>query len=129
MSATQNEKPQTREESEGGVNTERPGHPEPPERFIRLQAEMVLQVTDMGRLRSAALARIAEEEHMPDDERAHARDAVQRDEAEALAYLIDPFDLVGEVPGVELVHASWGSAHTDYDPDSEEWDLYEDDER
>jgi hypothetical protein len=90
---------------------------------------MVLQITDTGELRSAALERIADEEHMPDDERAHAHDAVQRDEAEALAYLIDPFDLVGEVPGVELVQASWSSAHTEYDPEGEEWDLYEEGEK
>ncbi|MCQ4082202.1 hypothetical protein NGB36_16700 [Streptomyces sp. RB6PN25] len=95
---------------------------------MRLQAELVVQITDTGQLRSAALGRIAEEEHMPDDERTHARDAVQRDEAEALAYLVDPFDLVGEVPGVELVQASWSSAHTDYDPDAEEWELYEEDD-
>jgi hypothetical protein len=110
-----------RKGSEDSVNSERP------ERFIRLQVEMVLQITDTGELRSAALERIADEEHMPDDERAHARDAVQRDEAEALAYLIDPFDLVGEVPGAELVQASWNSAHTEYDPEAEEWDLYEED--
>ncbi|MBV9025616.1 MAG: hypothetical protein JO362_17895 [Streptomycetaceae bacterium] len=100
---------------------------ERPECFIRLQVEMVLQVTDTGELCSTALRRIADEEYMPEDERAHARDAVQRDEAEALAYLIDPFDLVGEVPGVELIQASWSSAHTDYDPEAEEWDLSEED--
>jgi hypothetical protein len=121
MNATQNENLQMCEGSEDSVNSERP------ECFIRLQVEMILQITDTGELRSAALERIADEEHMPDDERAHARDVVQRDEAEALAYLIDPFDLVGEVPGAELVQASWSSAHTDYDPEAEEWDFSEED--
>lgn len=50
------------------------------------------------------------------------------DTAEALAYLVDPFDLVSQVPGVELQQASWSSERIDYDPDSPEWDLDEDDE-
>ncbi|CAM5514228.1 DNA primase OS=Streptomyces griseomycini OX=66895 GN=FHS37_001350 PE=4 SV=1 [Streptomyces griseomycini] len=47
------------------------------------------------------------------------------DTAEALAYLIDPFGLVGEVPGVELQQASWSGERIDYDPDSPERDLDE----
>lgn len=50
------------------------------------------------------------------------------DTAEALAYLVDPFDLVSEVPGVDLQQASWSSERVDYDPDSPEWELDEDDE-
>ena len=64
---------------------------------------------------------------MPDEERAHAESAVTEDTAEALAYLVDPFDLVSEVPGVELAQASWSSEQIDYDPDSPEWDLDEED--
>ncbi|MFC9652207.1 hypothetical protein [Streptomyces sp. NPDC056937] len=77
---------------------------------------------------AAALARIGEDESLPDDERAHARSAVREDEAEALAYLVEPFDLVKEVPGVELAQASWTSELIDYDPDAVEWALDEDDE-
>ena len=64
---------------------------------------------------------------MPADERAHAEGAVTEDTAEALAYLVDPFDLVGDLPGVELAQASWSSEQIDYDPDSPDWDLDEDD--
>ncbi len=96
-------------------------------RHVRLQVELVLEITDESGLTSAALDQIAGDAYLPDQERAHARDAVQRDEAEALAYLVDPFDLVSGVPGVELVQASWNSAHIEYDPDDEEWDFYEDD--
>lgn len=76
---------------------------------------------------AAALRRIAEDEGVPDSERAHVEGAVTEDTAEALAYLVDPFDLVGEVEGVELQQASWSSERVEYDPDSPEWDLDDDD--
>nr|WP_245769427.1 hypothetical protein [Streptomyces indicus] len=87
--------------------------------------ELVLEVTDEGALAGAALDRIGEDAYMPDDERVHAESAVQEEAAEALAYLVDPFDLVAEVPGVELAQASWSSESVDHVPD-EAWD--EDDE-
>ncbi|GAA1883702.1 hypothetical protein [Streptantibioticus ferralitis] len=101
------------------------GAEETPARYIRLQVDLVMEITDPDELTEAAVAQIDGDEFMPEDERAHARDAVQRDEAEALAYLVDPFGLVNGVAGIELVQASWSSAHTEYDPDSDEWDLYE----
>ncbi|MFE9887650.1 hypothetical protein [Streptomyces scopuliridis] len=88
--------------------------------------ELVLEVDDLERLSAAALDRISADESMPDDERAHARSSVREDEAEALAYLVEPFDLVKEVPGVELAQASWTSEVIDYDPDAVEWGLDED---
>ncbi|MER8068979.1 hypothetical protein ABTZ59_11880 [Streptomyces sp. NPDC094034] len=97
-------------------------------RYVRVQVELVLEVDDPERLSAAALARIGADESMPDDERAHARSAVREDEAEALAYLVEPFDLVKEVPGVELAQASWTSELIDYDPDAVEWGLDEEDE-
>lgn len=100
-------------------------------RFVRLKVELVLEVADAEALTGAALQRIAEtvdEGAMPAEERPHAERAVQEDEAEAVAYLVDPFDLVGDVPGAELVQASWSSEQVDYDPDSPDWDLDEDDD-
>ncbi|MFF4234153.1 hypothetical protein [Streptomyces sp. NPDC001820] len=97
-------------------------------RYVRLRVELVLEVGDSGALTGAALDRIAADEFMPDEERAHAESAVREDEAEAIAYLVDPFDLVSDVPGVELAQASWSSEQIDYDPDAEEWDLNEEDE-
>ncbi|GHH86556.1 hypothetical protein GCM10017771_24180 [Streptomyces capitiformicae] len=87
-----------------------------------------MEVEDVEALTGAALRRISGDADMPADERVHAVSAVTEDTAEALAYLIDPFDLVGEVPGVELAQASWSSESIDYDPDSPEWGLDEDDE-
>ncbi|WP_406725834.1 hypothetical protein WJ438_15795 [Streptomyces sp. GD-15H] len=93
-------------------------------RFVRLRVDLVLQVDDEDAVTSAALARI-EDDDMADAERLPARNAVSEDAAEALAYLVDPFSLVGDVPGVELQQASWSSEQIDYDPDSPEWDLDE----
>nr|WP_079083068.1 hypothetical protein [Streptomyces antibioticus] len=97
-------------------------------RFVRLRVELVVEVDNEDAVTKAALERIADDPEMPADEQAHAEGAVTEDTAEALAYLVDPFDLVSEVPGVELVQASWSSERIDYDPDSPEWDLDEDDE-
>ncbi|MEU6590278.1 hypothetical protein ABZ923_13855 [Streptomyces sp. NPDC046881] len=96
-------------------------------RFVRLRVELVLEVHDDDAVAKAALRRIAEDQELPEGERAHAEGAVTEDTAEALAYLVDPFDLVGKVPGVELQQASWSSERIDYDPDSPDWDLDEDD--
>lgn len=96
-------------------------------RFVRLRVELVVEIDDEEAVTRAALERIADDSEMPADEQAHAESAVTEDTAEALAYLVDPFDLVSEVPGVELVQASWSSEQIDYDPDSPEWDLDEDD--
>ncbi|MEU3204477.1 hypothetical protein ABZ702_11475 [Streptomyces cyaneofuscatus] len=96
---------------------------------------MVLEVTDLDALTGTALESIAAEYGEPvsgitesdtAEERMHAEATVRADGAEALASLIDPFDLVSEVPGVELAQASWSSESVDYDPDAEGWD--EDDE-
>ncbi len=82
---------------------------------------------DSGAVTEAALTRIADDTDMPAEERVHAESAVTEDTAEALAYLVDPFDLVSEIPGVELAQASWSSEQIDHDPDSPDWDLDEDD--
>ncbi|WP_235968313.1 hypothetical protein [Streptomyces mesophilus] len=91
-------------------------------RFVRLRVELVLEVTDEDSLAGAALDRIGEDAYMPEEERTHAESAVREEAAEALAYLVDPFDLVAEVPGVELTQASWSSEAVDHDPDDPEWD-------
>ncbi|MFG3203394.1 hypothetical protein [Streptomyces sp. NPDC048192] len=97
-------------------------------RFVRLRVELVLEVQDEDQLSKAALRRLAADAQLPPAERTQAEGAVTEDTAEALAYLVDPFDLVSEVPGVELQQASWSSERVDYDPDSPEWELDEDDE-
>jgi hypothetical protein len=95
-------------------------------RFVRLRVDLVLEVDDQGAVTEAALRRIAEDDGMPAEERVHAEDAVTQDAAEALAYLVDPFDLVGDMPGIELAQASWSSEEIDYDPDAPDWEFDED---
>jgi hypothetical protein len=90
--------------------------------------ELVLEVENEEAVTAAALERIAGEEGLPDAERARAEDTVTADTAEALAHLVDPFDLVSEVPGVELRQASWSAERVGHDPDSPDWDLDEDDD-
>ncbi|MET7936557.1 hypothetical protein [Streptomyces sp. NPDC005322] len=89
--------------------------------FVRLRVELVLEITDPGELRRTAYERIEGDAGMPVEERGHARITAESDEAEALAYLIDPFDLVDEVAGVELAQASWSCERIDYDPGAAEW--------
>jgi hypothetical protein len=97
-------------------------------RFVRLQVELVLEIEGPDRLSAAALGRIVTDELMREDERAQAEATVRQDPAEALAYLVEPYDLVREVPGVELAQASWTSEEIAYDPDSVEWALDDEDE-
>ncbi|WP_460068821.1 hypothetical protein [Streptomyces sp. YKOK-I1] len=96
-------------------------------RFVRVRVDLVVEVHDPDGLTGAAVGRIEGDPDLPDTERVHARSAVTEDTAEAIAYLVDPFDLVSEVPGVELQQASWSTEPIDYDPDSPEWGPYEDD--
>ncbi len=96
-------------------------------RYVRVRVELVLAIEDEEAVTGAALQGLAGEPDLSDTERADSERAVTEDTAEALAHLVDPFDLVGAVPGVKLQQASWSSEEIDYDPDSPEWDLDEDD--
>ncbi|MBD0711720.1 MULTISPECIES: hypothetical protein [unclassified Streptomyces] len=100
--------------------------PESP-RYVRLRVDVVLEIDGPAELTEAAEARIDADEFMPEEERVHARAAAREDGAEALAYLVEPFDLIRDVPGIEMVQASWSSEEIEYDPDALEWDLGEED--
>jgi hypothetical protein len=89
--------------------------------------ELVLEVDDADAVTKTALRRIADDAEMPAAERGRAEGVVTEDTAEALAYLVDPFDLVSQVPGIELQQASWSSEPIEYDPDSPDWEYDEDD--
>ncbi|GAA2751113.1 hypothetical protein GCM10010440_62110 [Kitasatospora cinereorecta] len=94
-------------------------------RFVRLTIELIAEITDEQALKAAALAQVAEDEYLDDDERAQSAEAIEVDPSGSLAHFIDPVALLGDVPGVELTSATWESANTDYDPDDESWDEYE----
>ncbi|MEU9360790.1 hypothetical protein AB0M42_02465 [Streptomyces sp. NPDC051784] len=101
--------------------------------YVRLHVELVLEVSDPDALTGTALESIAADftasgaaADETAEERTHAEETVREDAAEALASLIDPFDLVSQVPGVELAQASWSSETIDYDPEDEAWAVGED---
>ena len=96
-------------------------------RFVRVRVDLVLEIEDEDAVIGAARHRIAEDAELAPEERTHAESAVTEDTAEALAFLVDPFVLVSEVPGVELQQASWSSERIEYDPDAPDWDPDEDD--
>ncbi|MER5735986.1 MULTISPECIES: hypothetical protein [unclassified Streptomyces] len=96
-------------------------------RHVRLRVDIVLEIDGPAELTAAAEERIDSDEFMPAEEREHARAAVREDPSEALAYLVEPFDLVRGLPGVELVQAAWSSEEIEYDPDAMEWELDEED--
>jgi hypothetical protein len=86
-----------------------------PSPHIRLRVDLVVEIADADVLTRSALEHVARDELMPDEERAHTEEIIRGDAGEALACLVDPFDLVRELPGVELAHASWGSEEMDAD--------------
>ncbi|QPP06846.1 hypothetical protein G4Z16_11085 [Streptomyces bathyalis] len=86
-----------------------------PSPHIRLRVDLVVEIADADALTRSALDHVARDELMPDEERADAEEIISGDAGEALACLVDPFDLVRELPGVELAHASWGSEEMDAD--------------
>ncbi|MEK9519058.1 hypothetical protein MIU24_06555 [Streptomyces venezuelae] len=96
-------------------------------RYVRLRVDVVLEIDGPAELAAAAEARIDADPFMPEEERVPARAAANEDSAEALAYLVEPFDLIRDVPGIEMVQASWSSEEIEYDPDALEWDLDEED--
>ncbi|MFE5208613.1 hypothetical protein [Streptomyces sp. NPDC056600] len=96
-------------------------------RFVRIDVQLIVEVDDPEALRRAAQDRIAADGALPDGERGRIGAVVTHDTAEALAYLVDPFDLVGALPGIELTHTSWSAEHVDGGLDSLDGDLYGDD--
>jgi hypothetical protein len=98
--------------------------------YVRLHADLLVEVRDGDALTGGALRLIARDDRIDPTERARAELAVKQDTAEALAYLVDPFDLVREVPGIDLLRASWSSeevAEAEYDPEGTDWDEDDDD--
>lgn len=86
-----------------------------------------MEITDPAALSRAALEQVEAEPAEEEYARDQARAAVREDAAEALAYLVDPSELVAGVPGVELARASWGSETAGADPfadaDDAVWEL------
>lgn len=93
--------------------------------FIRLRLDIVLEVTDEGALRAAALEAVQNDDDLSTEDRAEAISAIESDLAESVSYLIDPFVLVEDVPGTELSEAGWESEGEEFVPEDED-ELNED---
>lgn len=97
-------------------------------RFVRLQIELIVEIVDEKALQVAALEQVNADELLEDEERAEAVAAIEIDPAGAIAHFVDPVAMLEGVPGVELAEATWESQPVDYDPENEDWDLYDADE-
>ncbi|MFF0431430.1 hypothetical protein ACFYU9_04250 [Streptomyces sp. NPDC004327] len=93
-------------------------------RYVRVTIELVAEITDERALKAAALEQVRNDEYLDDAERAQSVEAIELDPSGSLAHFIDPIELLGDVPGVELTSATWESAHTEYDPDEETWEEH-----
>ncbi|MFJ3906459.1 hypothetical protein [Streptomyces sp. NPDC090025] len=94
-------------------------------RYVRVNIELIAEITDEQALKAAALTQVKDDTYMDDEERAEALEAIDIDPSGSLAHFVDPVALLGNVPGVELASATWESAQTEYDPDDETWEEHE----
>lgn len=86
-------------------------------RYIRVTTEVVVEIDDAEQLREAALASIAGNDDLTDTQRVTLAMAVGRDLAHAVAELLDPGDLVAELPGIFERESTWSAENlTDYEP-------------
>lgn len=94
-------------------------------RYVRLQIELIVEIADEKALQVAALEQVRADELLEDEERAEAIAAIEIDPAGAIAHFVDPVSMLDGVPGVELAEATWESQPVEYDPNNEDWDVYE----
>jgi hypothetical protein len=94
-------------------------------RYVRLQIELIVEIVDEKALQVAALEQVRADELLEDEERAEAIAAIEIDPAGAIAHFVDPVAMLEGVPGVELAEATWESQPVEYDPENEDWDLYD----
>lgn len=93
--------------------------------YVRLNLELIVEITDGSAFKAAALRQVQGDEYLSEDERAQALNAVELDPPGALAHFIDPLQMLEGIPGIDLTQASWESSHTEYDPETDDWDLYD----
>jgi hypothetical protein len=84
-----------------------------------------VEIADEKALQVAALDQVRADEFLEDEERAEAVAAIEIDPAGAIAHFVDPVAMLEGVPGVELAEATWESQPVEYDPENEDWDLYD----
>lgn len=96
-------------------------------RYIRLQIELIAEIVDEKALAEAALEQVRNDSYLEDEERAEAVAAIEIDPAGSIAHFVDPVAMLSGIPGVELAEATWESQPVDFDPENEDWELYDGD--
>ncbi|GIG60256.1 hypothetical protein Lfu02_46280 [Longispora fulva] len=93
-------------------------------RYVRIPAEIVVEVTDEAAVRAAARAAVDAAEDMPADERAEALERIKdEDIADAVALVVNLEGLLEGVSGLEIVEATWSAEEDDeYEPFDDEDD-------
>jgi len=94
-------------------------------RYIRLQIELIAEIIDEKALAEAALEQVRNDAFLEDDERAEAVAAIEIDPAGSIAHFVDPVAMLAGIPGVELAEATWESQPVDFDPENEDWEIYD----
>ena len=94
-------------------------------RYIRLQIELIAEIIDEKALAEAALEQVRNDAFLEDEERAEAVAAIEIDPAGSIAHFVDPVAMLAGIPGVELAEATWESQPVDFDPENEDWEIYE----
>ena len=94
-------------------------------RYIRLQIELIAEIVDEKALAEAALEQVRNDAFLEDEERAEAGAAIEIDPAGSIAHFVDPVAMLAGIPGVELAEATWESQPVDFDPENEDWELYD----
>jgi hypothetical protein len=94
-------------------------------RYVRLQIELIAEITDEKALQAAALAQVEGDEYLEDEERAEAIEAINLDPSGSVAHFIDPVAMLENIPGVELAEAGWETQPVDYDAETEDWETLE----
>ncbi len=97
--------------------------------YVRVPAEIVVEVTDPDAVRQAARDAVAANEDMQAAERADAMDRINTDLADAVALVVDLEGLLADAPGLEIVEATWSAEiDADYEPFDEDDEYDEDDD-
>jgi hypothetical protein len=92
-------------------------------RYVRIPAEIVVEVTDEAAVRAAARAAVEATDDMPADERIEAFERIEdEDISDAVALVVNLDALFEDVEGLDIVEMTWSAEEV------EEYELIEDEE-
>ncbi|MBA3489588.1 MAG: hypothetical protein H0T78_08605 [Longispora sp.] len=91
-------------------------------RYVRVPAEIIVEVNDPQAVRAAARAAVDAVTDMPKEEREEALTRIaDEDIADAVALIVDLAGLLADAPGLEVVEVTWSAEEDpDYEPIDED---------